>query len=99
MGQNSNIQIFLEEGKYTFSRHARERMFERNIDTDQVFNCILSGSVIEEYSDDFPCPSVLSQYKDSSCDLYVVYAICPHYLVVVTAYYASSDYDLPGRIK
>ena len=28
MGQNSNIRIFLEEGKYTFSRHARERMFE-----------------------------------------------------------------------
>ncbi len=74
-------------------------MFERNIDTDQVFNCILSGTVIEEYTDDFPCPSVLSHQCNTGCDLYVVYAICPHYLVVVTAYYASSDDDLPGRFK
>lgn len=60
MEQISSVRMFLEAGKYTFSRHARERMFERNIDTDQVFNCILSGTIIEEYNDDFPCPSVLS---------------------------------------
>ena len=88
MELNSNIGAFLSAGKYTFSRHVRERMFERNIDTDQVFNCILHGTIIEEYTDDLPCPSVLSCYNDSRCNLRVVYEICPHYLVVVTAYYS-----------
>lgn len=97
MKQDAYIRMLLESGRYTFSRHARERMFERNIDTDRVFNCILFGTIIEEYTDDFPFPSLLSRYKDNEYDLHVVYAICPHYLVVVIAYYSQSDDALSGR--
>ena len=84
---NIRVHEFLESGSYTFSHHARERMFERNIDSDQVFNCIKSGVIIDEYPDDFPCPSFLSMNVDTDRELYVVYAICPLYLVVVNAYY------------
>jgi len=68
-------------------------MFERNIDSEQVYNCIKSGTIIEEYPDNFPCPSLLSMCKEAHCDLHIVYAICPHYLVVVTAYYSDESLD------
>lgn len=34
-------------------------MFERGISLDDLINLIIDGEIIEEYSDDEPCPSVL----------------------------------------
>ncbi|MDN7025700.1 DUF4258 domain-containing protein [Methanoculleus sp. FWC-SCC1] len=47
------------EDAVLISRHARIRMFERNIRTDEIIAVIAAGTIIEEYSDDEPCPSVL----------------------------------------
>ncbi|WP_301664898.1 DUF4258 domain-containing protein [Methanoculleus frigidifontis] len=41
------------------SRHARVRMFERNIRTDEIIAVIMAGTIIEDYHDDEPCPSVM----------------------------------------
>jgi len=81
------IDEYLNEDRYTISQHARERMFERNIDTDQILEVIRHGKIIEKYPDDFPCPSVLSMDEDTDLSLHVVYAVCPSYLVIITAYY------------
>jgi hypothetical protein len=42
-----------------FSRHAIERMFQRSIPPDGIFECIRSGEVIANYADDSPYPSTL----------------------------------------
>ncbi len=34
-------------------------MFERGISLDDLINLIIDGEIIEEHSDDEPCPSVL----------------------------------------
>ena len=35
-----------------FSRHAIERMFQRSIPPDEIFECIQSGEIIANYPDD-----------------------------------------------
>ncbi len=42
-----------------FSRHAFERMFQREINPDAVAQIIAEGEVIASYPDDQPFPSVL----------------------------------------
>ncbi len=42
-----------------FSRHAFERMFQREIDPDAVAQLVSSGEVIADYRDDQPFPSTL----------------------------------------
>ena len=87
----TSIIGYLDKDLYTISQHARERMFERNIDTNQILEVIRNGKIMEEYPDDFPCPSVLSRGEDTDLTLYVVYAICPTYLVIITAYYPDEN--------
>jgi hypothetical protein len=42
-----------------FSRHAMERMFEREIAEPDVLDVMQNGQTVEEYSDDLPYPSQL----------------------------------------
>ena len=42
-----------------FSRHAFERMFQREIDPDAVAQLVANGEVIADYPDDQPFPSAL----------------------------------------
>ena len=39
--------------------HATKRMFQRDINEDDVEKVLKEGCVIEQYDDDFPFPSVL----------------------------------------
>jgi len=39
--------------------HATHRMFERNISEDDILLVLEQGTIIEEYKDDFPFPSIL----------------------------------------
>lgn len=39
--------------------HATKRMFQRNIDEEDVIGILLHGDIIERYQDDYPFPSVL----------------------------------------
>ena len=41
------------------SNHARLRLFERNVSTDELLAVIAHGEIIETYPDDEPCPSAL----------------------------------------
>lgn len=43
----------------SYSRHAFERMFQREISPDAVAHIIAEGEVIADYPDDRPFPSVL----------------------------------------
>ena len=42
----------IEEEKILISSHARLRMFERNLSTDEIIETIKKGEIIETYSED-----------------------------------------------
>lgn len=39
--------------------HATKRMFQRNVDEEDVLEVLYNGDIIERYEDDFPIPSLL----------------------------------------
>ena len=47
------------DDSFIILKHARIRMFERNISTDDMIVLVKSGEIIEQYPDDEPYPSVL----------------------------------------
>jgi hypothetical protein len=49
----------VENGNMEWQRHALERMLEREISRKMVKSVLLSGEIVEEYSDDEPYPSAL----------------------------------------
>jgi len=57
-----------------FSRHAIERMFQRSIPPDDVVQCIRTGEVVANYSDDLPYPSALILSFVNAAPLHVVVA-------------------------
>jgi len=71
-----NPDKLLDEDAIIFSYHARVRMFEKGVSTEDVISLLREGDVIEEYADDEPCPSFL---------LYGILNTIPYHLVVAGA--------------
>jgi hypothetical protein len=63
-------------------------MFERNISRSEVKEAILEGIVVENYSNDYPFPSVLVAFIMKSKPLHVVISYDENSLkcYVITAY-------------
>jgi len=55
----SLIQDKIRKGQYYWRQHAIERSIERQVAEEEVAEVILSGEIIEEYSDDKYGPSCL----------------------------------------
>jgi hypothetical protein len=73
-------------GELRFSRHAVQRMFERNISVDDVREVILTGETIEAYPDDQPWPSRLVLLRRDDRVLHAVIAEAPGeicYIIIV----------------
>nr|WP_280921249.1 DUF4258 domain-containing protein [Methanolobus bombayensis] len=47
------------QDKFIISDHARTRMFQRNVSTDELIEVVNNSTIIEEYPEDKPCPLVL----------------------------------------
>ena len=60
-----------------FSRHAFERMFERDIDPDFIVSIVANGEIIANYPEDRPFPSVLILGFIANQPLHVVAARDP----------------------
>ena len=85
--------------------HATRRMFERDINEDDVEIVLEKGNVIESYDDDFPFPSILINGTGSDKSfLHVVAAIneSERKLLVITTYKPNPlmwKNDFAGRKK
>ncbi|MGZ7160661.1 MAG: DUF4258 domain-containing protein, partial [Methanobacterium sp.] len=55
---NELKKLFLKDS-FIISNHARVRMFQKNISTDDIRRIITYGEIIENYPDNEPCPSAL----------------------------------------
>ena len=71
-----------------FRVHAIQRMFERRIFVENVWQALHSGELIEDYSDDMPHPGGLILGKHGKRPIHVVMAENPkeNELVVITVY-------------
>ena len=69
--------------------HATRRMFQRNIDNEEVELILKNGEIIEQYDNDFPLPSLLLNGKtETNRPLHVVVGInfSERLLIIITAY-------------
>jgi hypothetical protein len=82
---------FVERNAVVISGHARSRMFERNISTDELLEIVANGEVIEEYPDREPCPAVLILGFINHTAYHVVVAFCQDNLVIITAYLPEEE--------
>jgi hypothetical protein len=91
MKQSDRIAELIESGEILISHHARVRMFERNVSTDELIAVISSGEIIEEYPDDEPCPSVLILSFIEAVAYHTVIALCRDHIRVITVYIPEQD--------
>jgi hypothetical protein len=91
MKQSDRIAELIESGEILVSHHARIRMFERNVSTDELIAIISSGEIIEEYPDDEPCPSVLIMGFIDAVAYHTVIAVCRDHIRVITVYIPEQD--------
>lgn len=82
----------------TFRVHAIQRMFERKISAENVRQVLLSGEMVEDYSDEMPHPGGLILGKRGRRPIHVVMAenTADNELVVITVYEPSPAQWKPG---
>jgi len=92
-----DIQRLVIEEQYEITTHARERMAERGVSTEDMISLIINGEIIESYPDDFPYPSVLILGHLSGEAFHVVAAKGENLVKVVTVYRADEEIWLNHR--
>jgi hypothetical protein len=86
-----HIKKSVEEDDFVISTHARIRMFQRNVSTDDIKGTVIKGEIIEEYIDDVPCPSALLLGFLENIPYHVVVAECEDHVRIVTVYIPEED--------
>jgi hypothetical protein len=86
MKNKERIADLIESGEILISHHARVRMFERNVSTDDLITVISLGEIIETYPDDEPCPSVLIMGLIDAIVYHTVIAVCTDHIRAITVY-------------
>jgi len=66
-----------------FTRHAIQKMFQRNVTKSEIDNVISKGQIIEEYSKDSPLPSFLLLGFNDNRPLHIVIALINQILFVL----------------
>ncbi len=91
-------QLFLK-GAFIISNHARIRMFQRNISTEDIREVIVYGEIIEDYPEDEPCPSALFLGFPEERPCHVVASQCEDHARVITVYLPEKDKWIDYRIR
>jgi hypothetical protein len=76
-----------------FRVHALQRMFQRKIRKEAIFEVLISGEVLEEYPDDLPYPSrlIMGWYEGRPLHVVVAYDFEVRKEIVITAYEPDPD--------
>lgn len=74
--------------RIALTKHARERLTERNIIISDVINGIETGEIIKQYEADKPLPSCLVLGTSMKGDyIHIVVSHDEEYIYLITAYY------------
>ena len=78
--------------RFIYRTHAIERMFQRDVNEEDVEHVVKCGEIIENYPDDYPYPScLLLGYCDNRA-LHVVYATDEaENIIVITVYEPTTE--------
>jgi len=95
----NKIRRYLKQDQFIISNHARMRMFQRNITTDMIMAIISDGEVIEEYPDDFPCPSVLILGYNYEKPYHAVVGHCKDHARIITVYTPDEAYWIDYKTR
>ena len=60
----TDIIGFSDSDRILISQHAKNRMFERSINLEDILSCLAECDIIAKYEDDKPFPSCLVLGKD-----------------------------------
>jgi len=85
------LKHFLTEDAFIISNHARVRMFQRNISTENIKEVIFLGQIIEDYPEDDPCPSALFFGYSEGRPLPFVAAECEDHIRIITVYIPENN--------
>lgn len=78
--------------RIVLTKHAKERLTERNITIKDIINGIQTGEIIKQYEDDKPLSSCL--ILGFSVDNKYIHIVVSHdsdYIYLITAYYPNTD--------
>jgi hypothetical protein len=95
----NHIRTLINERKYIVTLHARTRMDEKGIFTEDLVNLISEGEIIEEYPESRPCPSVLMMGIVAGNYCHVVTALCKNHLRIITVYWPDEDKWIDHRMR
>ena len=85
-----NLKRYFEEDMVFITNHASERFRQRSIRTKDIREAVLSGEIIEQYSDDYPFPSCLILgYTYDKVPLHVVMSEEGTGSRIITAYFPN----------
>ena len=74
------------------TKHAADRLIERNIQYDDIKTGIMNGSIIESYPSDYPHPSALILgYTSDNSPIHTVVGISKESIQIITAYFPTLD--------
>lgn len=85
--------------QFEITAHARERMVEREISTEDLIRLIINGEIIEDYPDDFPYPSALILGYIWDAAVHIVAAKGRDLVKIVTVYQADDEKWINHRTR
>lgn len=93
------IKKLVEEDNFVISIHARVRMFQRNVSTDNLRDIVIKGEIIEEYVDNKPCPSALMLGFLEGNPYHIVVAQCEDHVRIITVYKPEEDKWIEYKVR
>ena len=88
----NDLQNLCHDKNIAVTRHAKNRLIERNINVNNIKNAIQSGEIIEQYENDKPFPSCLLLGKtEQNKYIHVVASIDNEFIYIITAYYPDEN--------
>ncbi len=95
------LQLYYEEDRVFVTAHAAERFRQRGIKAKDIRNAVKTGTIIEQYTDDYPYPSCLLLGLSVELNpIHVVMSDEGNASRIITAYFpdpAKWDADLKTR--
>jgi len=88
----NDLRNLCHDKSIAITKHAKNRLTERNITVENIKNAVRTGEIIEQYENDKPFPSclLLGQTEQNS-HIHVVASIDNGFLYIITAYYPDEN--------
>lgn len=86
------VQSMIKPSVLAITKHAKNRLQERNIKVADIISCVNTGEIIKQYEDDKPLSSclVLGRTADNRV-IHVVLSCDDEFVYLITAYYPDSQ--------